>query len=144
LSAGIRTRDFSEDEEVRVLARAFEEATILPSQFPHSAHIAVALSYLEKETLQRALERMRRSLLHFSEAHRVNVYHETVTQFWMRLLDHLAATHYRELPLWRRINLIVQRWTPADPLHTHYSRTVLSSHLAREAWVVPDKLPLPF
>ena len=140
----VKTRDFANDEEVRELVRAFEEATILPSHFRHWAHIAVALSYLEAQPLDQALVRMRRSLLHFSRAHNVNVYHETVTQFWMKLLHHLATTHYRELPLWRRINLIVKRWTVADPIATHYSREAISSHTAREMWVAPDRLPLPF
>jgi hypothetical protein len=144
LEVTIKVRDFANDEEVGALVRAFETATILPSQFPHSAHIAVALSYLEREPLEEALARMRRSLLRFSRQHGVNVYHETVTQFWMKLLDHLAATHYRELPLWRRTNLIVKRWTVADPIGAHYSRVLISSRTARETWVAPDRLPLPF
>jgi hypothetical protein len=144
LSEPVKTRDFANDEEVHALVRAFEEASILPSHFCHSGHIAVALTYLESEALDQALERMRGALLRFSARHGVNVYHETVTQFWMKLLDHLAATHYRELPLWRRINLIVQRWTVADPLHAHYSRNVLQSSGARESWIEPDRLPLPF
>jgi hypothetical protein len=144
LDEEIKTRDFANDEEVRALVCAFEEARILPSHFRHYAHIAVALSYLETDPLEPALSRMRKGLRHFSQAHRVNVYHETVTQFWMKLLNHLALTHYGEQPLWRRINLIVQRWTVADPLHSHYSRDVISSWRAREEWIAPDRLPLPF
>jgi hypothetical protein len=144
LEAKIKTRDFANDEEVRALVRAFEEASILPSHFRHCAHIAVALCYLEEEPLELALAKMRRSLLSFSQRHGVNVYHETVTHFWMKLLDHLAATHYRELPLWRRINLIVKRWTAADPIGAHYSRSLIGSRAARETWVAPDRLPLPF
>jgi hypothetical protein len=144
LDEEIKTRDFAGDEEVRALVRAFEEAKILPSHFRHCAHLAVALSYLEAEPFDQALARMRRSLLHFSRAHNVNVYHETVTQFWMKLLYHLAMTHYRGLPLWRQINLIVQRWTVADPVAAHYSRELICSHAAREAWVAPDRLPLSF
>ena len=140
----LKTRDFANDEEVRALVRAFEEAKSLPAHFRHWAHRAVALSYLEAEPLEEALARMRRSLLRFSRAHKVNVYHETVTQFWMKLLHHLAATHYRELPLWRRINLIVKRWTVVHPIESHYSREALRSHAARERWIAPDRLPLPF
>jgi hypothetical protein len=144
LQAEIKTRDFANDDEVRALVCAFEEAQILPSHFRHCAHIAVALSYLEAEPLEQATARMRCALLRFSRAHGVNVYHETVTQFWMKLLHHLSVTHYREMPLWRRINLIVQRWTPADPIAAHYSREVITSGAARESWVAPDRLPLPF
>lgn len=144
MDAGIKTSDFGNDEEVRVLVRAFEVGSISPAQFRHCAHIAVALSYLEAEPLDLALARMRQALLHFSRRHGVNVYHETVTHFWMKLLHHLAATHYQKLPLWQRVNLIVQRWLVADPINTHYSRDLIRSSTARETWVAPDRLPLPF
>jgi hypothetical protein len=140
----VKTRDFASDEEVRALVRAFEEATVLPSQFQHCAHIAVALKYLDEASLEPATVRMRGSLRNFTQHHGVNVYHETVTIFWMKLLDHLAATHYRGMPLWRRINLIVERWAITDPVATHYSRDVIKSRAARESWIAPDRLPLPF
>jgi hypothetical protein len=87
---------------------------------------------------------MRKTLQKFTQHHGVNVYHETVTNFWMKLLDHLATTHYRNLPLCRRINLIVERWAVADPIAAHYSRSVINSRSARERWIVPDRVPLPF
>ena len=139
-----KVRDFTNDEEVRELVRAFEEATIPPSQFQHCAHIAVALSYLSEGSLDDATVRMRETLRRFTQHHGVNVYHETVTRFWMKLLDHLATTHYRDMPLWRRINLIVERWAVTDPVAAHYSRDVIKSRAARESWIAPDRLPLPF
>ena len=82
---------------MRELVRAFEEATVLPSQFHHCAHIAVALSYLAEASVDDATVRMRQTLQKFTQRHGVNVYHETVTRFWMKLLDHLATTHYRDI-----------------------------------------------
>jgi len=73
-----------------------------------------------------------------------NLYHETLTTFWMRLLDHLAQSHYQKLPLWRRINLIVERWGTAAPVEAHYSRELIKSKVARAKWIPPDRLPLPF
>jgi hypothetical protein len=140
----VKIRDFASDEEVRELVRAFEEATVLPSRFQHCAHIAVALSYLNEASLEDATMRMREALRNFTQRHGVNVYHETVTCFWMKLLEHLAVTHYRDMPLWRRINLIVARWAVADTIATHYSKSVINSRAARESWVAPDRLPLPF
>ena len=140
----IKIRDFASDDEVRALVCAFEDATVLPSRFQHCAHIAVALSYLNETSVQAATERMRTALRNFTQHHGVNVYHETVTCFWMKLLDHLATTHYCSMPLWRRINLIVQRWAMTDPVAAHYSRDVIKSRAARESWIDPDRLPLPF
>lgn len=141
----LKTKDFASDAEVFALVEAFETATIPPSQFTHAAHMAVALSYLAQSPLPAAKARMREVLLHFTaQNHLVDLYHETLTTFWMRLLDHLANSHYREVPLWRRINLIVTRWSTAAPVEAHYSRELITSKTARKEWVPPDRLPLPF
>lgn len=141
----MKTREFSNNAEVETLVQAFETATIPPSQFTHIAHMAVALSYLDRLPLSAALTRMREKLFQFTaHNHLVDLYHETLTIFWMRLLDHVAQNHYREVPLWRRINLIVARWGTGAPVEAHYSREVIKSKMAREAWTPPDRLPLPF
>jgi hypothetical protein len=118
--------------------------TITPSQFPHAAHLAVALSYLEEMPLEEATARMRTSLLRFTAHHGVNVYHETLTMFWMRLLAHVYSSHYSDLPLWHRVNLIVDRWGTAAPIEAHYSSGLIGSAAARREWVAPDRLPIPF
>ncbi len=122
----------------------FESATIPPSQFTHGADMALALSYLAEHSLEEARERMREMLLRFTAHYHVDVYHETLTTFWMRLLDHVADHHYRDVPLWRRINLIVARWGSSAPVEAHYSHGVIRSKIARETWIAPDRLPLPF
>ena len=61
-----KIRDFTNDGEVRELVRAFEEATVLPSQFHHCAHIAVALTYLAEASVDDATVRMRHTLQKFT------------------------------------------------------------------------------
>ncbi|MEY2531689.1 MAG: hypothetical protein QOI96_1774 [Verrucomicrobiota bacterium] len=141
----MKTKEFANDAEVATLVAAFETATIPPSQFTHVAHMAVALSYLDQLPLAAALARMREKLLQFTaHNHLVDLYHETLTTFWMRLLDHVAQNHYQKVPLWRRINLIVARWGTAAPVEAHYSRELIKSKIARENWTPPDRLPIPF
>lgn len=141
----MKTKEFANDAEVATLVHAFETATIPPSQFTHAAHMAVALSYLDKWPLAAALARMREKLFQFTaHNHLVDLYHETLTTFWMRLLDHVAQNHYQQVPLWRRINLIVARWGTAAPVQAHYSHELIKSKVARAEWVPPDRLPLPF
>jgi hypothetical protein len=152
----LKTRDFATDSEVAALVRAFESATIPASEFTHAAHIAVALSYLDTFPPEQALERMRQNIGSFAARHGVtNLYHETLTTFWMRLLEHVASTcdvdssrpsgsAKADLPLWRRINLIVDYWTKRRPVEAHYSRELISSQAARDKWIPPDLLALPF
>jgi len=154
----LRTRDFASDGEVAALVRAFENASIPASEFTHAAHIAVALSYLDTFPPEQALERMRENIRSFAAHHHVtNLYHETLTTFWIRLLEHVTSTSNvdrsrrrsprrpkADLPLWRQINLIVEHWTRRRPVEAHYSRELIKSEAAREKWVPPDLLPIPF
>ena len=141
----MRTRDFASDVEVAALVHAFENASIPASEFTHAAHVAVALSYLESFPPEQALERMREKIRAFATHHGANnLYHETLTTFWMRLLEHVASTSSVDLPLWRRINLIVDDWTKRRPVEAHYSEELIKSQAARDKWIPPDRLPTPF
>jgi len=155
-SDALKTREFATDSEVAALVLAFENASIPACDFTRAAHIAVALSYLNAFSPDEALQRMREKIRFFAAYHGVtNLYHETLTTFWMRLLEHLASTGdvdpsrrscnaKTDLPLWRRINLIVDHWTERRPVEAHYSRELISSQAARDKWCPPDLLPLPF
>jgi hypothetical protein len=141
----MKTKDFASDAEVAALVDAFENATIPASEFTHVAHIAVAVSYLAQLAPDEALDRMREKIRAFAAHHGVDgLYHETLTTFWMRLLDHVAGSYDGDLPLWRRINLIVERWGTRVPVDAHYTRELIASQAARERWIPPDRLPLPF
>ena len=105
----------------------------------------MATSYLAESPVDQALERMRRNVRAFAEYHGLrDLYHETLTMFWMRLLDHVTRTQDADLPLWRRINRIVADWGSRAPVDAHYSRELISSQAARERWMPPDRQPLPF
>ena len=141
----MKTRDFANDAEVATLVEGFERATIPASEFTHVAHIAVALSYLNELPADKALTRMRKNIRAFAAHHGVSgLYHETLTTFWMKLLDHVGTNAKAELPLWQRINSIVARWGTSAPVKAHYSPEVIQSKTAREGWIPPDRLPLPF
>lgn len=152
----MKTRDFANDAEVATLVEGFERAAIPASEFTHVAHIAVALSYLNKMPADKALTRMRKNIRAFAAHHGVSgLYHETLTTFWMKLLDHVAANAdvdpsrrsrnaKADLPLWQRINSIVAKWGTSAPVKAHYSPEVIQSKTAREGWIPPDRLPLPF
>lgn len=141
----MKTKGFGSDAEVAALVDAFETATIAASEFSHVAHIAVALSYLAQMSPEAALERMRQKIQAFAAHHGADrLYHETLTTFWMRLLDHLMQVYNVDLPLWQRINIIVERWGNRQPMDAHYSPEAIQSARARQGWVPPDRLPLPF
>jgi hypothetical protein len=141
----LKTQGFASDTEVAELVQAFEEATIPAANFTHVAHIAVALSYLAEFPRDQALARMRDKTRNFAARHHADgLYHETLTTFWMLLLDHLGTVYKVDLPLWQRINIIVPRWGHRWLVEAHYSHALITSKAARESWVPPDRLPLAF
>jgi hypothetical protein len=140
----MKTSAFETDAEVFALVEAFETSAIPAAEFSHVAHIAVALSYLAEMPREQALARMRERIQAFAAHHQAEgLYHETLTTFWMKLLDHVWRIDV-EAPLWRRINLIVEQWGTRAPVEAHYSPELLRSQTARQDYVAPDRLPLPF
>lgn len=140
-----KIRDFASDAEVRALVSAFESGSLALTEFRHSAHLAVGLAYLADGTLAEATARMREGLHRFLAHHQQDgAYHETLTLFWMRLLDHLARNCYVHQPLWKRVNAVARSHGGSWSVAAHYSpeRTGLAE--ARQRWVAPDLLPLPF
>jgi hypothetical protein len=131
--------------QTSALREAFEAGTLPLERFDHRAHLAVGLAYLEDAaSLEEATEKMRAGLQGFLAAHgKAEGYHETVTVFWMRLLDHLARTRYAHLGLDERAAAIADDWAPRRPLQAHFSPERLAGE-ARTGWVEPDLQPLPF
>ena len=141
----MKTDGFTSDAEVRALVLAFESGSLGLAEFNHSAHLAVALAYLADASLAVATVEMRVGLRRFLAHHGQSVgYHETLTLFWMRLLDHLTRHRYARLALWQRVNAVVCSHGGSWPVQAHYSRECTGSPEARQHWVAPDLLPLPF
>lgn len=140
----MKMTEFASDAEVAELVAAFEAGAVKPSEFRHSAHVAVGLAYLAAAPLAEATERMRAGLQALTARHQATGYHETLTQFWMRLLDHLARARYAELPLYARVNAVIESHGTMGPVFAHYTNATVYSPDARAGWVDPDVLPLAF
>ena len=141
----MKTHGFLSDAEVCSLVAAFETGELDLADFSHSAHMTVALAYLADAPLSVATDRMRAGLQHFLTRHgKTEGYHETLTLFWMRLLDYVSREEYAGLPLWERVNAIVAKYGESWPVKAHFSRGITASTEARQRWVAPDLLPVPF
>ena len=100
-------------------ARAFDRGEIPPADFHHSAHLRLALAYLDEcGSVEEATERMAESLRRFATAAgKAEKYHHTITVFWIRMLARLLD---KDLPL------------------SYYSAERLWSDEARRTWIEPD------
>lgn len=140
---------FDGDEGLESLVAGFERGDAPSGGFTHQAHIAVALVYLHRYGLDGAIERLRETLLAFLErslgdatAARVK-YRETVTGFWLRLLDAELAHSEQGPALFARVNPLLDRYRDASIIRLYYSAERLDSDEARATYLEPDLKPLP-
>ncbi len=123
------------DEE---FLEAFHSCRLPNSEFHHADHLRLAWLHLQREPLESALVKVRAGIRNFAAHHgAAQLYHETVTTAWVRLL----ATHQensfdeflRENEARLNGGLLHRFWTPE----------VLAGREARERWVAPDRRELP-
>lgn len=127
--------------EIAEVVRKFEGCEYSTSAFTHAHHLTVAAWYLTQSSQADALDHMRSSLLRFTEHHKVTVYHETITRFWLVTTQMFLEKHPSDnLPA--LINELVRVHGDKNLLFQHYTRENVMSDLAKTQWVEPDVAPL--
>jgi hypothetical protein len=132
-------------DQIAQLVRAFEAGTLATQQFNHHAHMTVAIWYLSRMPFADAAATMRASIQHFAACHHQSqLYHETITGFWMRLLRHVLDQADPSMPFEAVVDHAITHVGSMEFFFRHYSRERAMSAEARQRWVEPDLLPLPF
>jgi len=140
-----KTPVYRTEAEIEALARRFEQGTLPPAEFNHHAHMTVALWYLARHPYAQAVDRMRASITHFAaQHHQSQLYNETITLFWMKLLRHVLDQAAPDAPLADKVYAILARWGSMGFVFKHYSQDVAFSPEAKARWVEPDLIPLGF
>ena len=137
------TRRFKDEEEIRSLVNAFEACTLNPEEFKHFQHLAVALWYLAHNPYEEAAEKMRNGIKKLAAAYGKMGYHETVTEFWLRMVWKFIG----DAPPTESITSVTNRLIADDDnkerIYEYYSSELLNSAEAKSRWVEPDLKPLP-
>jgi len=131
-------------DQIVQLVQAFEARTLAPQEFNHHAHMTVALWYLSRMPFAEATATMRTNIQHFAALHGQNqLYHETITGFWMRLLHHILDSAEPSEAFAEVVYRAITTWGSMDVFFRHYSQECAFSMEARQHWVDPDLIPLP-
>ncbi len=131
----------SEEALTRFLI-AFENGTYPAAQWKHAEHLALAACYLYAMPMEAATDRARDRIRAYNEAQGGQNtedagYHETLTVFWLTLIDDALD---RSLPRAAAARAIVERFASRrDIFCEYYSFDVLKSHEARARWIPPDR-----
>lgn len=132
------THTYRSEAEIEQVARGFESCITGKDNFSHQDHLAVAVWYLRQDERQ-ALNLMRASLHRFLDHYECRAnYHETLTRFWILLVQRTLAAVAPNLPILEATNAVVNQLKDSRIVFEYYSKELVESPAARERWVEPD------
>ena len=133
--------------ETERIARRLIDRSLPKEQWTHHAHLRAGLWHVIEHGPVAAIELLRsRISLYNDSVGTANTdtsgYHETITRFYIIVIDRFLATADRTLDLDALAEqLIAAHGDRRLPLH-HYSESRLFSPVARRSWVEPDLRPI--
>ena len=131
---------FNSQSEIEAVVHGFETCNTAPDDFSHQCHLAVAVFYLDRSTMDEATESMRAGLLRYLDHHGVDQqkYHESLTIFWMRLIQALLHDMSSNSSLLEKANVVIEALGDSRLAFEYYTRDLLMSDEARKSWIKPD------
>jgi len=130
---------FMSDED---FIRNFEAGTLPAESFHHQEHVRVVWLYLLRYSVLETLARFSESLKRFATANgKATLYHETISWAYVFLIHERMARTSGE-HTWQEFidtNGDLFDWKNSI-LKSYYEEVTLKSDLARQTFVLPDKL----
>jgi hypothetical protein len=133
---------YADDAQIETLVRGFESCAV--EGFSHGAHLAVALWYLARLPEAEAYGWIRASLRRFAAHRNVNLYNETLTVFWLKVVSSFIAHEGEGRQLYETANRLVAARADSRLAFEYFSESLLRSDEAKSSWVEPDLKPLDF
>jgi CDP-diacylglycerol--glycerol-3-phosphate 3-phosphatidyltransferase len=131
--------DLTDDDFVA----AFLSGMLPPTHFHHRDHLRLAWCLIRQAGVEQATGTITGGIRRFATQHgQADKYHETLTQFWVRLVSHLIDVQPEITVFERFLDRFPQLLDKALPSQ-HWRRETLQSQAARAQWVEPDVLSLP-
>jgi hypothetical protein len=118
------------------------EGPFRATPFDHRQHVKFAWTVLSENPVDEAQTIVADEIRRFAEVNAPGLYHETLTQFWVRLVAHTREARPRATDFDAHLGefpILVDKTAPTK----HYSRQLLNAPEARTQFVAPDLRPLP-
>jgi hypothetical protein len=123
--------------------RAFLEGSLPPTQFHHRDHLRLAWCLTRQLGVAAATRTITSGIRRFAAEHgQADKYHETLTQFWVRIVGHLIDAR-PDIAEFARFLTTFPQVLNKDLPYRHWRRETMGSLSARVQWVEPDLLALP-
>jgi hypothetical protein len=122
---------------------AFLSGTLPPASFHHRDHLRLAWCLIRRSGVEVATGTITEAIRRFAAQHgQADKYHETLTQFWLRLVSHLIDAR-PDITAFERFLATFPHLLDKGLPDRHWRRATLQSSAARASWVEPDLLALP-
>jgi hypothetical protein len=132
-------KHFENERELQAIVRDFENCTTPAADFHHRSHLVVATWYLNEASVPVALQTMRESILNFLDHYGIErKYNETITLFWLLIVDRCVSRMTLRLSLLERTNAVIDELSEPRLMFEYYSEKLLLSERAMSEWVEPD------
>jgi hypothetical protein len=123
--------------------QAFMNCTLPNDQFRHRDHLHLAWLLARRLGFEEARVAIAEGIRRFAASHgHTEKYHETMTQFWIRIVDH-ASKQRPDIDDFDEFLATFPHLTDKLLPLRHWQRETMFSPEARTAWVEPDLLQLP-
>jgi hypothetical protein len=127
------------------LIARLEDGTLPAESFHHEDHVKVVFHSLRKYPATEVLRRFPEALVRFSTAHgKPGLYHETITWAFVLLIRERMERGAND-QTWEEFaetNSDLLNWKD-NILRKYYRKETLASELARNVFLLPDKLATP-
>jgi hypothetical protein len=121
----------------------FMDGSLLPGHFHHRDHLRLAWLLVRRLDVESAGAAVAAGIRRFAAGHgQAAKYHETLTQFWVRIVGHMLHERPDIADFDAFIAAFPQLLDKGLP-QRHWQRETLGSAAARATWVEPDLLALP-
>jgi hypothetical protein len=129
------------------LVHSFLLCTLPKDKWTHHAHLRVGLWYLTRYSPNESLDRLRKNIKQYNIAVGIentdsHGYHETITQFYIWLVDRFVRQSDRSEYIDLLANKLVNIYGDRQLIFEYYTHGLLMSKIARLNWVEPDLKPL--
>ena len=125
----------------REFIEQFEACTLPAERFHHREHVKLAWLYLNELPLLQAISRFTAGIKRFATANgKPDRYHETITWAFLLLIhQRMVATKGRSWDEFAAANGDLLDWQE-NILSRYYRQETLASDLARQTFLMPDRL----
>ncbi len=130
------------EAETDAFLLAFESCTLPKERWTHAAHIFTGACFVHQMGEAAAIDHMRSCIRRYNESvggknTETSGYHETVTLFWVKLLDQLRLTQPEATRAAFAAEAVARLAADRTLLSRYYDFDVVASTEARRSWLPP-------